>query len=100
MRESVIESRLRREIERLGCICWKFVSPGCSGVPDRIVLIPGGHIIFVETKAPGRRERALQTYVQGRMRGMGCVVFSSVDSPEKVREVCDYIEKVKRDERV
>ena len=53
MREKMIESRLVQEVQSRGGLCWKFTSPGTDGVPDRIVLMPGGKIAFVEVKAPG-----------------------------------------------
>ena len=53
MLESVIESRLRQEAKKRGGMALKFVSPGMNGVPDRIVLMPGGKMAFVELKAPG-----------------------------------------------
>lgn len=79
MLEKTVELKLKRAVEALGCRCLKFVSPGCAGVPDRIVLIPGGRICFVETKAPGKKERPRQEYVQACLRGLGFTVFSSVD---------------------
>lgn len=50
--EKEIESKFRRMVERLGGRCLKWVCPGWSGVPDRIVLLPGGLVIFAELKRP------------------------------------------------
>ena len=50
--EKDIEAKLRRAVEDFGGKCLKWVCPGWSGVPDRIVLLPGGRIVFVETKRP------------------------------------------------
>mgnify|MGYP002750418290 CR=1 FL=1 len=50
MRENVIERALREDIKKKGGWCLKFVSPGTAGVPDRICLLPGGVIAFVEVK--------------------------------------------------
>ena len=59
--EKEIEGKLREKVEALGGRCLKWVCPGWSGVPDRIVLLPGGRIYFVETKRPkGGRLSALQ----------------------------------------
>lgn len=52
MLEDSVESDLRIGVEAKGGECLKWVSPGCVGVPDRIVLMDGSCIIFVETKAP------------------------------------------------
>lgn len=59
--EKEIEKNLRKVVERHGGKCLKWVCPGWSGVPDRIVLLPRGRIIFVETKRPkGGELSALQ----------------------------------------
>lgn len=50
--EKEIEKKLRRNVERLGGRCLKWVCPGWSGVPDRIILLPEGRIVFAETKRP------------------------------------------------
>ena len=42
MREKEIEKRLVAEVKKNGGICPKFVSPGYSGMPDRIILLPKG----------------------------------------------------------
>lgn len=60
MREKSIEQELVKEVKKRGGICPKWVSPGFDGVPDRIVLLPGGHFGFVEVKAPGEKPRTLQ----------------------------------------
>lgn len=61
MLESKIEKRLKKEIELLGGKAMKFISPGEAGVPDRIVLLPEGHVIFVELKAPGKKTKKAST---------------------------------------
>lgn len=50
--EKDIEKKLRQKVRKAGGWCLKWVSPGNAGVPDRIVLLPGARIIFVETKCP------------------------------------------------
>lgn len=50
--EKDIERKLRKAVEAQDGRCLKWVCPGWSGVPDRIVLLPGGRICFVETKRP------------------------------------------------
>lgn len=58
--EKDIESKLRDKIKQLGGRAYKFVSPGNAGVPDRLVVLPGGKLYFVEMKRPGGRTRVLQ----------------------------------------
>lgn len=84
MRESEIERYLKKQVEANGGKCWKWVSPGRRGVPDRIVIMPGGVVAFVELKAPGKTERPDQVRVQKILRDLGCLVYSSVDSKEAV----------------
>lgn len=90
--ESSIERQLKRTVEGLEdkIMCLKFESPGMSGVPDRVILLPGGHTVFVELKQPGKHERARQEYVQQKIRDAGFTVFSGVDSPEKIKQVAEY----------
>lgn len=85
MRERDIEAYLRDQIKRLGGIAYKFVSPGNAGVPDRIVLLPGGRVVFVELKAPGKQPTPLQLRQQKRIRNLGFQVLV-IDSKAGVDE--------------
>lgn len=71
MQESKNERYLKKKIEMIGGKALKFISPGCSGVPDRIVLLPEGKIIFVELKAPGEELRPLQVFRVSQLRALG-----------------------------
>ena len=90
MRESEIEDRLRKEAKKMGGMAVKFVSPGFNGVPDRIVLLPGRKIAFVELKAPGEKPRPLQ---EKRMRQLECLGFPVfvIDGVEQIGGVLDEI---------
>lgn len=57
--ERDVERYLVKECEKRGWLCWKFVSPGRRGVPDRIVIRPGS-VAFVEVKRKGGRISPLQ----------------------------------------
>jgi len=89
MLEKEIEKKLIRPIKDLGGLCLKFETPGFTGVPDRIVLLPGPNIVFVETKQPGKKERARQVYVHGLLRALGFTVYSTIDSAAKVEAVVE-----------
>ena len=54
MRESIVEKKFAAEVKKRGGLAVKFVSPGFNGVPDRLVLFPGGRMAFVELKEIGR----------------------------------------------
>jgi hypothetical protein len=62
MLESEVEKYLYDEAKKIGAMAMKFVSPGLRGVPDRIVVFPGGKSCFVELKRPGEKLRKQQTY--------------------------------------
>lgn len=96
MQEKDIEEKLRKGIKAIGGLCLKWVSPGYTGVPDRIILLPNSHIIFVELKAPGKKERVRQKYVQDILRKFGFTVYSSIDSVEKVNDIVDKCKEVLR----
>ena len=51
------------------------VSPGNDGVPDRLVVMPGGHIGFVEVKAPGKKPTPLQHVRMRELLSLGCGVW-------------------------
>ncbi|MEQ1975016.1 VRR-NUC domain-containing protein [Xenorhabdus sp. SGI240] len=71
IREDVIERHLVIEVKKAGGIAYKFVSPGRRGVPDRIVVLPNGRVIFVECKAPGEKPRPDQLREHERLRALG-----------------------------
>lgn len=71
MKEAIIERRLKREVEKIHGLALKFTSPGWNGAPDRIVLLPGGRIFFVEMKAPGKKARPLQEKRLQQLRDLG-----------------------------
>ena len=75
MLEKQIEEWMRKEIEKIGGKFFKFVSPGNDGVPDRIAILPGGLICFVELKRDGKELRPLQEYVCGQLKELGCNVL-------------------------
>jgi len=86
MRERNIETYLREQVRKAGGAAMKWVSPGNNGVPDRIVIMPGGRVVFVELKAPGRKPTQLQKYQHERLRVLGCDV-RVIDSREGVDEL-------------
>lgn len=90
MRESAVEKKLREAVKARGGLCWKFTSPGTDGVPDRLVLLPGRPVAFVEVKAPGETPRPLQTRRAQQLRDRGAQVFV-LDHPEQIPGVLDAI---------
>ncbi len=70
-REAAIEIVLVGEINLRGGLCLKWVSPSTRGVPDRIVLMPGGRTIYVELKSRGGRLSPPQRRMHTKLRDMG-----------------------------
>lgn len=91
MRERSIERHLVKETEKRGGIAPKLVSPGTDGMPDRLVILPGCGVAFVELKAPGEKPRPIQRKRIRDLVGLGCSVYV-VDSKERVVEVLDEIQ--------
>ena len=88
MREKTIEKRLVQAVKATGGIAPKFTSPGFAGMPDRIVLLPDGHMAFVEVKAPGERPRPLQLARHELIRGLGFKVYI-LDDEQQIRGLLD-----------
>ncbi|WHH58465.1 VRR-NUC domain-containing protein [Petroclostridium sp. X23] len=90
MREKVIEEYLRDRIKAIGGRAYKFVSPGNVGVPDRLILLPGGKVVFAELKAPGKKPTPNQTNQIKRILNLGFDVhiIDSKYGVDKLIEVC------------
>ena len=90
MRERDVEMYLVNEVRAIGGRAYKLSCPGTNGMPDRMVCLPGGKIVFVELKAPGKQARAIQRARQKALRDMGFAVFGAVDRRAMVDAVIDY----------
>ena len=83
MRERDLERYTTMFIKSHGGLALKFTSPGYAGVPDRLVLMPGGKMCFMELKAPGRKTRPLQVRRIEQLRALGFKVYV-VDGKEEI----------------
>ena len=90
MREKTIEKKLVIAIKDMGGIALKFMSPGLDGMPDRIVLLPGGRMGFVEVKAPGKVPRPLQEARHRMLRMLGFRVYV-LDTVDQIGGILDAI---------
>ena len=90
MLEKQIEQKLVRAVRSAGGIAPKFVSPGLNGMPDRLILMPGGRLAFVELKAPGQTPRPLQRHRIGELRQLGFRVYV-IDDINQIGGVLDEI---------
>ena len=84
MLERDIERALVRRVESLGGMAEKFVSTGRRSVPDRLITMPNGVIIFVEVKNVGKKPTPAQQRDHDRRRALGCDV-RVIDTMESAR---------------
>ncbi len=89
--EKRVEKIFTDAVKKMGGMAVKFISPGLDGVPDRIVLLPGRKIAFVELKAPGKKPRPLQIKRMRQLKSLGFPVYV-VDRVEQIGGVLDEIE--------
>jgi hypothetical protein len=86
LKETNIEFLLVREVKAGGGLAPKFTSPGWAGVPDRLILLPGGRLAFVEVKAPGKAPRPLQVKRKRQLEALGFRVYV-IDSVEPIQRI-------------
>lgn len=91
MSERDIERKLSLTVKRAGGIAPKFVSPGFDGMPDRIILMPGGRVAFVEVKDKGKHPRPLQEARHRMLRKLGFRVYV-LDNEEQIGGIIDDIQ--------
>ncbi|MEA4973955.1 hypothetical protein SDC9_105220 [bioreactor metagenome] len=90
MLEKTIEKKFATAVKKRGGIAVKFVSPSFAGMPDRLCLLPGGKLGFVEIKAPGKKPRPLQIARHKLLRQLGFKVFI-LDNVTQIPVIIDEI---------
>lgn len=90
MREKTIEQKFREAVRNAGGLALKFTSPGWDGMPDRLALLPGGRMAFVEVKAPGEKPRPLQLARHRTLRQLGFRVYV-LDDEKQIGGIIDEI---------
>lgn len=91
MREKTIEQKFRAAVKAVGGLALKFTSPSFDGVPDRLALLPGGKMAFVEVKAPGEKPRPLQLARHRLLRRLGFKVYV-LDDESQIGGMIDEIQ--------
>ena len=92
--EKKLEQKLVKAVRDIGGLALKFVSPGCDGVPDRLILIAYGKVAFVEVKAKGKKPRPIQKRRINQIRRLGFLVFILDDE----KDIPSIIQQVKGDQ--
>lgn len=91
-REANVERSFCSRLRKAGCLVYKFVSPGNDGVPDRIVVTPGGRVIFVELKTERGKLAPIQEFQIGRLERHGQdvrVLYGTSDVDQFVANVLE-----------
>lgn len=93
MRENVIEKALVKAVKQRGGLAIKFNSVNYNGVPDRIILLPHGILVFIELKAPGKKMRPLQEKRKRQLESLGFQVFC-LDSLEGIEVILNAVSSI------
>ena len=86
MRESQIEDYLYKQTLAFGGVIRKVQWVGRRGAPDRVVMLPGGKLLWIELKAPGKKPEPHQVREHERMARVGQIV-QIIDSMEAVNDL-------------
>lgn len=89
--EKVFERELSKFVEEREGMAVKLLSQFIKGLPDRMFLLPGGVVVFVEFKSTGKKPTKIQEYIHAKIRALGFLVYV-VDSVESYEEVKGLIE--------
>ena len=90
--EKLLEKALCKRVKTLGGFCIKLLSPHIKGLPDRLILLPGGIIFFAEIKTTGKKTTKFQNYIIKKIRNLGFKVFV-VDTKTKINEITSLSNK-------
>ena len=93
MRERDIEKKMLNAVRKMGGEAFKWVSPGNDGVPDRIVMLPGGRLIFVELKADRGRLSSVQKIQIRRIQKLG----QDVEVVQGMDGLEEFLERIRKE---
>lgn len=97
--EKTLETSFRKAIEALGGMALKLSSQLHRGLPDRLVLMPGGLAFFAEIKTTGERPTRLQKHCHQQLRELGFQVYV-IDSTESLEMAVALIDRAVIAERI
>lgn len=91
MLEKNVERKLIETVKKMGGECVKWVSPASRGWPDRIVLLPGGKVVFVEVKTDTGKLSELQKSRMALLEklGMTSLTIYGIKDIEKITQLPD-----------
>jgi hypothetical protein len=86
--EKVIERKLSEYVKAQGGHTRKWSSPANTGVPDRIVVMPGGAVGFLELKRKGNVPTPKQHHEMALLRKQGANVWWS----DTLQDACKFVD--------
>jgi hypothetical protein len=90
--EKLLETKLKKEVEKMGGWCIKMLSTHITGLPDRICLLPGGTIFFAEIKTTKKKAKKIQILVHHKIRGLGFEVHL-IDTSAQINKILDDVKR-------
>lgn len=84
--EKVLDQKIRRRCKDLGGLALKFPAIHIIGFPDRMCLLPGGRVIFIEVKTTRKKPTKIQLHVHRKLKALGFQV-EVVDNSLKIDEI-------------
>lgn len=91
--EKTLEQSLKNAVEsKMHGLCVKLLSDFMTGLPDRMCLLPGGLVVFIELKTTGKKPRKIQTHVHEKLRSLGFQVHV-VDSTDSMKRLLGGLEE-------
>ncbi len=88
--EKLLERKLKKTVQAKGGLCIKLSAAHFIGIPDRMCLLPGGVLVFVELKTTKEKPRKIQLYVHFQHRGLGFRV-EVIDTSKQLEDIIGYI---------
>lgn len=94
--EKVFERTLSKYVDDIGGMAVKLLSQFLRGLPDRMFLLKGGRVLFVEFKSTGKKPTKIQEYVHKRIQALGfpVLVVDSVETYESAKNLIDHLIKM------
>lgn len=71
-------------------MCLKMISPTMAGIPDRLAILPHGHLAFIELKRPGQKPRPLQQHRINQLNQLGIKALT-LDNPANIPQTIKNI---------
>nr|DAZ33040.1 MAG TPA: Nuclease [Caudoviricetes sp.] len=90
--EKAIERYLVEQAKQNGLLCLKYSNPNMVGYPDRLLVLPGGGVVWAELKSKGRKPTKIQQIRIAELIGMGHLV-KVIDNKADIDELIKTIKK-------